>query len=282
MDYNYYINIVKQRITKGGFTMKKLKFVISILSIFLLILTACGNETTEDSSKKDSVDQSFLNDVEKATTKRWELADKEVTDKTDLKEYDSKLVSSETEILSKYSDKKFNDVKLQALAEKYLEGLDKQKDATKYINVDLDKYEKLWSEGYDLRSTALLQLQDEYNVKLDEDEFADLKTNAQIINKEKKYTAKIDEMIKNIKFNNPVEQYGWYEYSAVVENTSGVALDYLELDIDLMDKEGVVVDTANIYHSNVWKPNQKIRLEFQTEKQVDKMEWTADYEIVLD
>lgn len=260
--------------------MKKLTSIFSAFIVLLLVLSACGNEETKE-SKKDSVDQAFLKDMEKATAARWKLADKEVTEETDEKEHYTKLVSSETDILAKYKDKQFNDVKLQALAEKYLDGLDKQKEAVKYINVDLDKYDTLWSEGYDLRSTVLLQLQEEYNVKLDEDGFADLKTNAQIVNTEKEYKTKIDEMIKNIKFA-PTKEHDWYEYSAVVENTSGVAMDYLELEIDLMDKDGVVVDTAQIYHSNVWKPNQKIKLEFQTDKEVSKMEWTADYDIIIE
>lgn len=259
--------------------MKKVRSIISVFMTALLILSACGNG---DESKKDNVDQSFLNDIEKATAERWKLADKEDDTETDSKEHYTELVNTELDILSKYKDKQFNDVKLQALAEKYIEGLEKQSESLKYMNVDYLKYDELWSEGYDLRSTVLLQLQEEYNIELDEEEFADLKTNAQIVNSEKEHKAKIDAIIKNIKFDAPVEEYGWYKYSTVVENTSEVAIDYLEIEIDLMDKDGIVVDTAHIYHSNVWKPNQKIKLEFETDKQVNKMEWSADYQIVTE
>lgn len=262
--------------------MKKLILIVSFLTVFSFLISGCGGNSQGKTNENAEIDQDFLDDVVKATDARWKLAEKETDAEDETKEYYNDLVHAEYDIISKYKDKEFSDVKLKALSEQYLEGIETQKEALKYFNVDGEKFDELWSKGYDQRSTALLDLQDEYNVKLDEKNFADLKTNAQIVKKEDEYNKKIDKMIKNIKFDKRKEEYGWYTYTAVVENTSGISLNYLELNIDLLDEEGVVIDTAYVDHYNVWKPGQKIELEFETDENIAKMEWTADYDYTIE
>ena len=55
------------------------------------------------------------------------------------------------------------------------------------------KYDVMWSKGYDKRSIALLTLAEEYGLKLNGEQFKDLKTNAQLVVEQNDIQQKIKE-----------------------------------------------------------------------------------------
>ncbi|MCA1063919.1 FxLYD domain-containing protein [Rossellomorea sp. AcN35-11] len=264
--------------------MKKLgKYVVIMIAAFLMVsIVGCSQEAATDKKEEKSIDTAFIHDLEKALEKRWKYIDdvdngKKVVE--DDSEYMEELLSFEKELYD-YLDKDFNDPKLKAIATDYLDGLKAQEESTKYYNVDFIKYDELWSKGYNSRSTSLLKLVEEYGLDLNEEQFKDLKTNAQIVKKENKITENIEEMVRTINFTEVKTEYDWTTYNTTLENTSGADLESFSIDINFFDAEGVIIGTAYAYHDNTWKAGQKVLFEFETDiQEFEKMEWEADYYI---
>ena len=87
------------------------------------------------------------------------------------------------------------------------------------------KYDTLWSEGYDVRSVALLELVEDYGVKVDGKQFEELKNNSQVVKENKETEKAIDEMVKTINFEHVNSEYGLDSYSATVENSTNLKFD---------------------------------------------------------
>ena len=69
----------------------------------------------------------------------------------------------------------------------------------------------------------------------------------------------------------PLTLSGDYLPTLTVENTTDNTFEYFNFNISLVDKDGVVVETQNAYTEN-WKPGDKHRFEFSTDKEFDKIE----------
>ena len=253
---------------KGREYMKKiLTFTIVMISILLM---GCSSE-----NGPKSVDNQFLSDVSKATEARWEYLDK-YTDESESV-YLKEAVKKELYIIEKYKtlneeEEVFNDPKLKKIAEDYIEALNTQIESIKYYTSDYTKYEEQWSDGYNKRSTLLVKLVDEYGLKLDEDGFAELKENAKAVTEKEKIDEEIEEMVKSINFENVKTEYDWSDYEAVVENSTSVNFEGLEINVKLLDKDGVTVSDELVWVDN-WNKGEKKKLEFSTDKSFSEMKW---------
>lgn len=256
--------------------MKKILLLISAM-ILSLSMVACSS-TESDNKGKDKV---FIKDAKKSFEARADyLAGVEsgkITSTEDV--YLKEAVNKEKQIIDKYKDAEFDNPEIGKLAKDYIDGLNKQEEAIKYYSNDFMKYDKLWTEGYDMRSTALTTLVDKFGLKLDEKSFEELKNNAQVVKENKEAKSKINEMVKNIKFKKVKEEYDWKDYEAVVENTSGVDFDSFSLDVKLLDADGVIVESVPVALSGSWNKGQKVKLTFSTDKDFEKIEWTPEYYI---
>lgn len=256
--------------------MKKLISALVCLSMSIVLVACTSN------NKDKPQDNAFIKDTKKAVDARWNYLNDVNSGKIvidDEKVMLGDAVKKELDILAKYKDAKFDNLELGKLANDYVLALENQQDSLKYYDSDYGKYEKLWKEGYDSRSTILVTLVEKFGLKLDEKQFKDLKTNAQVVKENNEFQAKIDDMLKNIKFEKVKDEYGWRDYEAIVENTSGADLDGFYLNIDLIDKDGVVIETTMASHNGIWKDGQKYKLTFSTDKSFEKMEWNAEYYI---
>ncbi len=255
-----------------------MKRVLTILTTLLLSLSLVACSSSDEPKAQD---KNFVKDVGKSFDARAKYINDVESGKITLNEneYLKEAVLKEKNILEKYKDADFDNPELGKLAVDYLNALNKQEDSLKYYSNDYFKYEKNWTEGYNERSTILTTLVDKFGVKLDEKSFADLKQNAQVVKENNEIKEKIDAITKSIKFEKVKEEYDWKDYEAIVENNSGVDLESYYLDVKLIDKDGVVVESNPVSTSGVWKNGQKVKLEFSTDKNFDKLEWDAEYYI---
>ena len=69
--------------------------------------------------------------------------------------------------------------------------------------------------------------------------------------------------------------YDWKNYNAIVKNTSSIDFDSFVADVNLLDKDGVIVESTTVY-VNSWKQGAKtkftsqqikISIKFQLKKQ---------------
>lgn len=255
-----------------------MKKIVVILSSFLICLSAvaCSN-----SDEPKSQDKSFMKDIKKSFDARVSYLDDVDSGKITLdeNEYLKEAVLKEKAILEKYQDAEFDSPELAKLAKDYISALNTQEDALKYYVSDYDKFNKLWTEGYDERSTILTTLVDKFGLEMDEKDFAEIKNNAQIVKEKNDIQEKVDTILKSIKFEKVKEEYGWKDYETVVENTAGVDFESFYLDVKLLDADGVVVESTPVSTNGVWNKDQKVKLTFSTDKDFEKIEWTAEYYI---
>lgn len=250
--------------------MKKI-LIFTIMMISSLIIGCSGPKT---------VDNEFLSDVSKATQARWDYLDNTTEESESI--YLKEAVQKELDILEKYNDSNddegnFNDPKLKKIAQDYLDALNMQAESIKYYSSDYLKYDEQWSEGYNKRSTLLVQLVDEYGLELDEDGFAELRENSKVVEEKENIDKEVEALVKSIDFENVKTEYGWSDYAAVVENSTSINFESLEINVKLLDKDGVTISDEPVWVDN-WNTGEKKKLEFSTDKSFSEMKWElGDY-----
>lgn len=247
------------------------------------MLFGCGASNTSNTEKNNNeeqyADEEFIKSLSKALEKRWDLSDKqEEQEKADDKKVQmgsdehKKLyisyVDAELPELENYKDAKFKDSKLQEKAIQYINLLNDQKTALDYIQVDYKKYLQLWGKAYNQRTQLIIDFVNDYGLTVSEKYsqiLKDLMLNGQEVTKAEDNKALVKTMIDAIKFEKVEDSHGYKKYQAVVENTTGTDFSSFQLSINLLDKDGVIIDTTYASVSN-WNKGQKVRFEFSTDK----------------
>ena len=255
--------------------MKKL---LAILCSFIICISMVACSSSDESKGQD---KAFIKDIKKSFEARSNYLEDVESGKITLdeNEYLKEAVKKEQEIIDKYNDAEFDSPELSKLAKDYIKALDTQEESLKYYSNDYMKFDKLWTEGYDKRSTILTTLIDKFGLVINDEAIEELKTNAQVVEEKNETKEKIDKMLKDIEFEKVKEEYEWKYYEAIVENTSGVDFDYFYLDVKLLDADGVIVESIPAGVDGTWAKDKKAKIEFSTDKEFEKLEWTADYYI---
>ncbi|WP_342993378.1 FxLYD domain-containing protein [Lactococcus lactis] len=260
--------------------MKKLSIFLFSFGILLLTLSACGNVKN---NKNEYSDKAFMSDLALGLENRWSDGDKldKIKDPStsQTKEYYNKFVNDELNAISSYKDKKFKDSKLQALAIQYINAL---KDSKKAIN-SLDTMDgmKKWSDAYNTRTKLLVELKNDYNLKVNSkynSYLEDLEKDGQEAVKNDEVKEKITALVNGIVFKYKPEEYDdtYKKYEATVENTTGSDISNFNGQVNLVDSTGVTVGDAYVSAQN-WKAGSKVLFEFTTDKTFDKTVITSDY-----
>ena len=82
---------------------------------------------------------------------------------------------------------------------------------------------------------------------------------------------KVNELANKIKFKMTKNDYGYKPYSAVAKNTSGLNFSYFNLNINLLDKDGVIIESTSASVNN-FSEGAKARFEFSTDKSFKKID----------
>lgn len=235
--------------------MKKIALLLSVVCS-LFIVSGCGNNDnkakTTSSTKEEYADKAFLEDFKQGLYDRWDYKDE---DGDEVPESFKKAIDKELNILSKYTDKKFKDSTLQEYAIKYINILKKSKsfdDETYkryYLLYDEDKendYYKLYVE----RTGLIKDIVKKYKVKIDDKHqksYNELMNDNSKAVKDAEKDSKIKAIVDNLSFDKKDDSY----YEAIAENNSGYNISNLDLSINLLNSDGVVVDTTNDYIQNI-------------------------------
>lgn len=259
---------------------KILSLVLStIFCISMLFTVGCSSHKSEDDVNK-TYDEEFLDALEKSIEKRNKLANSNMsfdnyTD-NDYQKFYINLVKTEADIIYEYENKEFKDSRLKKLCTQYIDGLKKQEEATKYYITDFVKFDEMWAEGLKERSIALMDINNEYEIKLKDEVVDELDQWAKQGNEENEFKHELDKTVNNIKFELDKNDYGWKYYSSVQENTTNKDITYINMVVKLKDENGVTVEEQYIYLDS-WKKGEKVKMEFSTEKEFVDTEITVDY-----
>lgn len=273
---------------------KRAILILSAMMATGMLFTGCSssgnNQKTEKSEEETKyADEQFIKDMSKGLQARWDLNEKdekkEGYDKIELQsqEYKDMMLSyiqKELDYTEKYTDEKFKDSKLQEYAVKYINLLKQHKDICQYIPVDYyGKYLDEFNPIYDERSKIIEDLVENYNLTVDkkhQDTLDEFKTNSQLVKDQDAMEESVKNMLADIQFTEVSNEDGWKTYQGVVENTTGKDISTLNVDINLKNADGVIVETTYDDVSNFTK-GAKAQFEFYTDKDFATTEVTASY-----
>lgn len=254
------------------------KILKPLIAAVLVAVMLCSCGADSRSTTEETADQNFLNDLITGLEARWAWLDSDEYDDEstdDLK----KAIEKELNVLSKYKDAKFEDSKLQEKAISYINSLNDQKEALFFEATDLDKANELWTEAYATRVKLLDEFINTYNLTVDEkyqDTLDNLLSNATAVKESEAEKKAVSDFLSTIEFEQTKNEYGYKTYSAIVKNTTGIDFEYFNLMINLLDKDGVILETQYSSLSNIAK-NKKVKFEFSTDAEFASTELAAEW-----
>lgn len=258
-----------------------------------LLFTGCSGSQQESKQEEEIhyADEDFVKDMAKGLEARWTLNEqdesKEGYDAIDLQssEYKDMMISyinAELDCIGKYKDEKFEDSKLQEETISYINLLNDHIEICDYIPVDYyGKYLEEFQPIYDGHSKIIQDMADNYGLTVSDkfqsnlDEF---KTNSKLVQEKDAQEQAIDSMLSNITFEEVPDEYAgdWKTYQGVVENTTGSDFSTFAVNINLLNADGVIVETAYDQVSN-FTNGAKAQFEFSTDKEFTSTEVTVQY-----
>lgn len=255
-----------------------MKKIVILLLVFVISIIGIGCSNSEP----ETYDQDFLKSISTGLEERWKLndeydkliKDEKLSEKEGI-EYYKKFVKVELDNVEKYKDLNFEDSKLQELAISYINCLKQQQEALEYVNSNFEKFQSLWDEAYKERSKIIANLNENYELTIS-DNYKDTLQDVDKVSTQTKEYEKIEEKVKNTKFKMVSSSYGWKDYKAIIENTTSCNFEYFSININLIDKDGVIVESTFASVNN-WKAGQKAKFEFSTDKDFETMSYELDY-----
>ena len=237
----------------------------------------------EDCQYQMATDGKFMRDLSTALESRWDMIQN--TDEANMNTDESidhrkKLTDIELNLLQKYRDKQFNDSTLATMANQYIDALESYKKSYDYYNLDYNKYSVLNAKAYSDRVLLIQQFLNDYNLKIDEKYSSDLEsilTNAKVVEEEKSIEEQLTAMVSDLNFEVIEDSYGYKTYQATIENTTSVSFSYLQIMVDLISEDNVILGSTYAGQINNFQPGQKAKLEFSTDEEFARMEFTTSY-----
>lgn len=211
-------------------------------------------------------EQDFIKSLVTGLEKRWILT-KEDEQKTMLTKDDwAGYFEAEYSEIAKYEYADFKDKNLSDLVKRYVNSIIQSKECLPYVNTA--QWEAKYSSGvYQDRVELLYQINSIIPIPVSDvnkGELQNLLTDGEV-------THLVRELLKNVKFNMVMDDYGWKTYEAIVENKTTIDFSYFAFNVDLIDKDGITLTTA-IASVEGWQAGEKSRFTFDTSEEFEMME----------
>ncbi len=248
--------------------MKRILVLLISIVMLTFMLTGC----TEQAGENMSDDERFIANLEKGLEARWALTESEEYNNekmesastAQLQKADRLFVESELDAIGDLADYEFEDTEIKQLAEKYMKGLQLQKEGVQYQGTtEYTKQQQTWDLGYYYRIICISELHDKYGLTVNsryKQVFEDCI--AEVVTAKKAVAVQefVDKLSATIEYSLDYEKSDEWDtcYTAIINNTTDYEIDSLEIDVDFLDANGVVVYQTADYLSNI-KPGSKIK-----------------------
>lgn len=272
--------------------MKKVLAMLMAMAVILCMCSGCGSVSNQSGANSiaqvsSGSDKEFMKDMKKALQARWDINDSKSTDDINKMSSDEQLafmksyVEAEKDILSKYSSADFNDVRLGKIATDYLSSLDGQLNSLKYYTTDYSKCITTWKEAYAKRVPLINELVNDYGLTVDSKYQTILDSvlnDAKSVKEKSDLETNIQSMITSADFEKSSKSTGnWSVYEATIGNSSGVDFSSFGITVNLLDSNGVIIDSTYSNTVQNWGSGDKAKFSFQTDKSFEKIKLTANY-----
>lgn len=253
---------------------KKLSVVLMLITVLAIaLMTACSSS---GSGEVKYSDEDFIKSVGKGLEARWKLQDNQKDSSTVASMREA--IQTELDAVSEYKTATFEDSVLQEKALKYINILNDSLANVDYYGSTTD-YDK-WTEVYDQRTIILKDFVDNYGLKVSstyQTNLDEIAANGKTAGDNADRKEAIEKIVKDLKFEVVEDDgYGWKTYEAVLENTTDYTIKHLSVNVNLLDSDGVIADTAYTDVDNV-SSGQKAKLTFSTDKEFEKYETIVNY-----
>lgn len=262
----------------------KSKVVAIVIAVVAVLGIAGGAFAVYASQKPQYADDAFLKSMSKGLESRWDAVGilEETDEKQTETEYNKELragIDAELAQISKYKAEEFKSSKLQELAVSYINALNQQKNNINgHQDYESSAYKK-FNEAYDKRSLILVQLVKKYGLTVSDkykDTLKDLEANGKDVTNLNKQQEQVDQIGKELVFNQVSDDYGYKTYECVLTNTSDIDFEYYQVEVTLLDADGINIDTTYANVQN-WKQGAKARFDFSTDEDFAKLDYTITW-----
>ncbi|MDR1606250.1 MAG: hypothetical protein LBS41_03965 [Streptococcaceae bacterium] len=262
---------------KKSICKKVIPVVMAVFSI--IIFVGCNSKTTQ---KTKYYDEQYIKTLAISLDDRWEYSESKSAKDADLLDSLTKALTIEYDGLKKgnFSEKKFKNSKLKELALSYnnelKNGIEILKKATKSSLYESDGK---WAIHYNNRTKLLSEINEVKGIPVkNKTIFKELINNGSEVKENKELEDKIETNLSKIVFSEKPKEYesSYKDYEAVVINETGTNFKSFSAKIYLEDESGTRVDTEYIY-LNDWATNQKVTVDFSTDKVFSTLKIVKDY-----
>lgn len=228
----------------------------NVLLVVILLLAAAVAAALWTILTMTSIDQRFTRSVERGLYAGWSLDADETQLQTKGKITDTAFIDEEYAAVSEYMGKKYKDDELASLAKEYTSALKNCRKAANQYDPDKD-FDRFWaafSGPYEHRVRALYKLyKGDHGLDLNNSGFSE----------KSEYLLSqgwLLETLSGLRFSSS-EKDGVRTFTAKLRNDSGRDIEYLNIDVELLDKDGQPVETSSIYLTDI-KADGEMRLQF--------------------
>ncbi|MDE5604751.1 MAG: zinc ribbon domain-containing protein [Eubacterium sp.] len=215
-----------------------------------------------------SVNGQFLRALATGLEDRWKLNDKVDKDKNSeatTKDWEN-YINAEYNQVGKFAKMDFEDEKLGNLAKDYIKLLESAKGIVKYYGSNKNAFWNEYNPIYQDRCIIIMKISNDYVIPVNDKR----KTTLNDLITEGELSNEIKAILKEAKFKKVSDSFGWKGYEAVVKNTSSTEFSWFCFNINLVDKNGTIVDTEMASTDN-WSVGSKHKFKFSTSEKFDKI-----------
>ena len=262
------------------------KILLSITACFIaLSLIACGGQPQRDPGP-DYADDEAMEIIADGFEARQNLITKvenedpsNVQSMKNLRSY----VEAELSEAEKLRTRVFENSEMQETVLTYINTLD---DTLKILEdnpvTSAEFYDK-WDKAANERASLIKKFVEEYKLTVGEkyqETLDEIVATGTAATKQSKVKKALDNLVSSIVFEQKDDGYGYFTYSAVVENTTGIDFGNVSIDLALYDADGVKAEDAYL-NTTSWAAGEKVR--FETSSTVSAAETKASvsfYEVI--
>lgn len=251
--------------------MKKSLAMLAAAAAFAMALAGCAGGQAETGSSEMAIDDQAMSIIANGLEQRWDYADAHAEDTAEnLKG----AVQAEIDADASLKDAKFEDKELQAEVLDYLNTLDDSMDVLNSYGYGSTEYYDRWYDVYDERTSIVKTLVDDYGLEVDESHQStldELTANGNSAQQKAEIEKSLTKIFDKVTFDKEDDGYGYYTYSAIIENTTDYTFNNFSITLALYDSDGV--RQGETYCSvNTWKSGEKAKFESESDIDAKKVE----------
>ena len=253
---------MKDTVNRNAF-FRYLKTIVIAMVAMMTTFALFGCSASENKS----TDEQFVEAVGKGLEARWAITDS--TEERLTTELMNQAINKERDAVKEFYEADFENEELGENARAYIDILEETKGEDYNSSSGLER----WSRNRNMRCAALYNINGIKEIPVSQNKQSNLD---ELLNDGKTAAAALDLMEKADFVKQEPEYSGqsYIEYKAIVENSSDVNFSSFTYQINLVDQDGVVVESITASTSD-WAAGTKHAFEFMTDKKFEKIELSS-------